>query len=128
MRTELFDYVKASDITRENIRSAFVIRLPFRLRVGSFYRHYLDLDAEHFEIALRNLVSLPEGVDLGEVMIGLHKKKQPLAVLNTDAIVVIRNPEVSEDILNRLSKWHLDKDATIWYCPSTSVMNDLFLA
>ena len=107
MRTKLFDNPNVSDVTQEAIQSAFIVRLPFRLRVGSFHRHYLKLGRQHFEIALHNHVVLPEGTSLGEIMVDIGKKGPSLNVLNTDAIVVIKDPEISEDTLNKLNRRHL---------------------
>jgi hypothetical protein len=113
MRTKLFDNPNVSDVTQEVIQSAFIVRLPFRLRVGSFHRHCLKLGRQHFEIALHNHVVLPEGTSLREIMADIGKKGLSVNVLNTDAIVAIKDPEVSEDTLNKLSRRHLDKDIVV---------------
>ena len=115
MRTKLFDFLNTSEIVRENIQSAFVVRLPFRLRIGGFYRHCLKFAGEHFEIVLRNLILLPETASPHKLPDELPElvKKSSLAEINTDAIVVVKNPRVNEDVLNKLNKQSLDRDAIV---------------
>lgn len=100
------DYVIAEgfnlkSITDENIRFAYVIRLPFRLRVGRFYRASLAFRKHSFEISLRNRIVSPPNIPIEKVISSVESYDE----LWTDALVVIQNPKLDERAIERVRNW-----------------------
>jgi len=87
--------------THKNIRFAFVITLPFRLRVGNFYRHHFICRDKFFEIILRNPISIPENSEIHKILFKVKSHDK----LWTEAIIVSEQPTVGDDSLGRIRSW-----------------------
>jgi hypothetical protein len=97
VHSESFD---TQNVTPSDIRFGFVVHLPFRLRVGTWYRYdpLLMARGRHFTLWLRNRVDItpdrPVFSQLG--------KGQNVSALWTEAVLVVHNPEVSDASLDEL--------------------------
>lgn len=76
-----------------DVRFAFVIHLPFRLRLGDWYRHSLNVGSRHFTLCFLNRVSIPENTS------PTAHPQVPFAQQYTEALVVLENPRVQDDAL-----------------------------
>src|SRR4051812_15158623 len=83
-------------LSSNEVRLAFVLRLPFRFKVSGFWR-YARVD-EGIELYLHNRVPVPEGTDQSQLTLELIRKPSgSLESLCTDALVVIQRPKVTLD-------------------------------
>jgi hypothetical protein len=85
---ETFD---RSTVSVTDVRFAFVVHLPFRLRVGASYRQDFEAKNRHFSLWLRNRVNvLPDSP--GFLLLQAH----PVTQLWTEAVLVLHDPVISE--------------------------------
>lgn len=88
-------------LAKNQIRVAFVLKLPFRLRVGEFYRTRCDVDGPT-EICFRNALPIPAGTETHEV---LRKIGRSYDTLWTDALIISEQPRVEDSELEALRNW-----------------------
>jgi hypothetical protein len=88
------------------MRLAFVIQLPFRFRVGEFYRHRFLYRDRYFEILIRNQLTLSSETQLHKVLSGGKQYNE----LWTETLIVIEKPKIDDDTLNDLRNWDPDKE------------------
>lgn len=97
--------ISIRDVTREQIRAAFILHLPFRIRVGSLYRSRYDLE-NSIEICFKNLVAIPSGLE--------HPfPKGGLEPLWTDVLIIVERPDISEPQLEELRAGNEPKALTL---------------
>jgi hypothetical protein len=78
-----------------------LVELPFRLRLGDFYRHAFAFRGGRYEVVFRNRTSVPRGTGL-EAILG---RRGSFDYLWTEALVVVRHPSISDEGLGRLQTW-----------------------
>jgi hypothetical protein len=95
--------IDLSTITEDNIRVAFVVRLPFRLRLGRHRRYIYD---DQFEIWIRNKVNLPPGTTFQQAMPYLKTAAGQLSpdILFSEALIVNRKVKVNPASLEPVRK------------------------
>lgn len=87
-----------ADTLRENIRFAFRVDLPFRLRLGRDYKHQVAVRGRTVDIHLRNDVSVPKDAKTHEII----SQQRNISGLFTRAVVLVADPTVSEESLEEL--------------------------
>ena len=90
--------VDIESLTKDQIRVAFILRLPFRLRVGRLFHFCADIDGP-FEISCRNSLNLPPGTGSLEA---LRHVRRSYEVLWTDALIIMGRPRVEESDLQAI--------------------------
>jgi len=89
-----FDWRQA---TEGSVRAAFIVRLPFRLRVGGLHR--LRVDGERtYEICLWNKVDVPKGTSTQSVIAG-RSRARDWSGLWTEAMVLLERPSLPDEAL-----------------------------
>jgi hypothetical protein len=81
------DNIDFCDITREQVYIGFVLRLPFRLRLGRLYRHSFQMRGSSFELMLRNRYLIPPGTQHHEIV----GKIASYDVLWTEALIIVNH-------------------------------------
>lgn len=91
-----FDF---KSITYEMIRLGFLVKLPFRLRLGKLYQHSYCYKNHNVIIALSNKHHIPNGVSLFDL-----PSMPPWDELNTDVLILFNNPKIDDETLEQLRK------------------------
>lgn len=105
--------------TSQNVRFAFLLQLPFRVRIGAFYKHRFVFRGRDFEIALRNKIALSGEKTLEEIL----KTLQSPDDFWTDMLVVILDPRVDDPSLEKLRNWVPDSETPLPLDPSCSMQD-----
>jgi hypothetical protein len=95
-----FGRVNLGQLTEDQVRVGFILRLPFRLRVGKLRRFKCDWQGP-FEVCFRNALDIPNGTDTSEV---LRQLQGSYEALWTDALTIVEEPRVQESDLEALRK------------------------
>ena len=113
-----FDFQR---ITKDMVHMGFLVQLPFRLRVGEFYRHKFNCRGKSFEIVLYNRFKIPEDLPIHEV---IQKLKQ-FDVLWTEALIIVRNPKITKQTLKNLRNWSPEKSSIPYFDSGGSIFDAL---
>ncbi|MFG0332976.1 MAG: hypothetical protein ACF8TS_06390 [Maioricimonas sp. JB049] len=92
---EGFDVANTS---KENVRFAYSVDLPFRIRLGAQYQRRFAVRGRVVDVYLRNDVSISREQDLHEFL----SRNRSISDLFTRAVVVVANPNFSEKLLHEL--------------------------
>lgn len=92
--------VSLARVTEDQVRVGFILRLPFRLRVGKLRRFKCDWEGPS-EVCLRNALDIPNGTDTSEI---LRQPRGSHEALWTDALIMLERPKVQESDLEALRK------------------------
>jgi len=95
-----FGTLNIARLTKDQVRVGFILRLPFRLRVGKLRRFNYDGESP-FEVCFRNTLDIPKGTDTSEVILQLQDGYEELW---TDALIIVERPKVQESDLEALRK------------------------
>jgi len=107
-------------ITKEMIRFGFLIKLPFRIRLGCFYRQQFEYKGNNFEIILYNKIAFPKGTELHKVLLS----GKSFNSLWTEAFIIIKNPQIEDDIIEKLKQWESSEESI----PPNNPMKSIFLS
>jgi hypothetical protein len=101
--TAVTDGVNLSAVTEENVRIAFVVRLPFRIPLGRLRRYVYD---DQFDVWIRNKIDLPPGTTFQQAMPHMRTGEGRLEpnVLFSEALIVNRKVKVKPDSLESVRK------------------------
>src|SRR4051794_36195129 len=90
------DDYDGKDVGPENVRTVFIVRLPFRVRSGTIRRLKVDAD---FEVTFRNGINIPTGTSYDEASkLGwVGKQFRPREEFMTDAMILDRRPPVKAE-------------------------------
>jgi hypothetical protein len=130
--TAVTEGVDLSAVTEENIRVAFVVRLPFRVRLGMLRRYVYD---DQFEIWIRNKVDLPPGTTFQQAMPHMKTGEGRLQpdLLFSEALILNRKVKVNSDSLEAVRRT-TNKDGVLpiecdkKYFLALKVLNDFLVA
>jgi len=138
MATQSFLFVipddyNLQDFNKENVRTAFILRLPFRVRVGAFRR--LRMDAV-VEVIFRNTFAIPTGPITPEDHLKLTwigNKLRPREELFTDVMILDRKPDITDDQAAGLAECCKDEQRQVpdynkRYFIAHEAMNDAIVA
>ena len=127
------DNFEPRSITKANVRTVFVLRLPFRVRVGTVRRLRVD---PTMEVVFRNKLPIPK--PLGDD--GMYKllwdgmKPRPREELFTDVLILDSKPEASDEEATALAAWLQDEakgempDYKRRYFAAHEALNDTIVA
>ena len=138
MPTQSFLFVAPSSyvpsaVTKANVRTVFILRLPFRVRVGTLRRLRVD---PSLEIIFRNKFPIPtlEG-DEWHKLLWDGKQRRPLEELFTDVLIVDSKPGATDEQAAALAAWLKDdsKGGAMPNCPkrffaTNEALNDAIVA
>jgi len=95
------------NITSKNVRTAFILRLPFRVRVGAMRRLRMD---SSIEVVFRNTYPIPTAPTREEIhkLTWVGDKPRPREELLTDAMILDLKPEVTDEQAVALAQWLKD--------------------
>jgi hypothetical protein len=84
-------------------RTAFILRLPFRVRTGMLFS--LPVDSS-FEVVFRNILDIPQTVTSDDVLklIWVGTKLRPTEEFFTEVMIIDRNPPVDEATAKRFAE------------------------
>lgn len=126
----VLDDFNLAEARAENVRFAFRFDLPFRLRIGSNFAHDFTVRGRKVQLHARNQVAIPEGTQLHQLL----REYSDFQQLRTQAIILVLNPDVSDESLHALRESTPDSEEFKY--PSASgelftaiqAMNDFVIA
>ncbi len=85
-----------SAVTKANVRTVFILRLPFRVRVGTLRRLRMD---PSLEVVFRNKVPIPKPLVENDwhMLLWDGTKARPREELFTDVLIVDSKPEATDE-------------------------------
>lgn len=86
------------NLALQNIRDAYVLRLPFRLRVGKMRRFVINVDGP-VEIWCRNTISIPKDTQWYAKWARISPER-----FNTEVLLLVKRRQISPDDLEELKK------------------------
>jgi hypothetical protein len=127
------DELDLSTVGAGFVRTAFIVRLPFRVRTGQLFKLTMD---SGFEVVSRNKIDIPHGttLDAMQKLMWIDKRIRPREEFYTEAMIIDRTPRVDEATAKRIVDW-LQKEGTdampgheYRYFDSLTSLNDAIVA
>lgn len=127
------DNFDLSTITAGCLRTAFILRLPFRIRTGRLFR--LPVDSA-FEVVFRNKLDIPTGTTSDEIraLMWIGERFRPREEFFTEALVIDRKPKVNDQTAKQLAEWATKEtadtmpDCGMRYFEAHQSLNDAIVA
>lgn len=127
------DTFEPRSVTKANVRTVFILRLPFRVRVGTVRRLRMD---PTLEVVFRNKFPIPKpiGDDGWHKLLWDGTKPRPRKELFTDVLILDSKPEASDEEAVALAAWLKDEakggmpDYNKRYFAAHEALNDAIVA
>jgi hypothetical protein len=127
------DNYEPEAVTKANLRTVFILRLPFRVRVGTLRRLRID---PTFEVVFRNEFPIPKPLTKDEMhkLIWAGTKPRPREELFTDVLILDNKPDAANEEAAALAAWLKDEakgtmpDYKKRYFAAHEVLNDAIVA
>ncbi len=97
------DSLDLSTVAAAYVRTAFILRLPFRVRTGVLFRLTLD---SSFEVVFRNSLDIPHTTTSNDVfkLTWVGSKVRPKQDFLTEVMIVDRHPSVDDAAAKRIAE------------------------
>ena len=92
--------VQSVDVTNEMVHYAFLLNLPYRLRLGSLYRQSVKFPGRTLELVIRNKILVSPDSGHEDVISQPRQTEQ----LSTQAMVIRSRPRIDGEKLNAMRR------------------------
>jgi hypothetical protein len=102
------DTFEPRSVTKANLRTVFILRLPYRVRVGTVRRLRMD---PTLEVVFRNKFPIPQplGDDGWDKLLWDGTRRRPREELFTHVLILDSKPEASDEEAAALATWQQDE-------------------
>ena len=108
-----YGVINREALTEKQVRIAYILKLPFRLRIGPFFRIQVDIGGPAI-ICARNRIDVPQGSQT------TFADSQDKEYLSTELMLVDLSPDMPDWALEQLRKWDGKANSE----PGTGVIDD----
>ena len=95
-----FGDVDLSNLKKSQVRAAFVLKVPFRFRVGTFLRFPLAWTDGDYEICVHNSVDIPTGQRWKDIKPALDDHCE----VWSDVLIIVKEPSPKQETVQAISR------------------------